>query len=141
MWGMLCMEAARSGHTASALPGLGHLRKVSVSALSSPARQALQAAVRVHIPVGSACTRCYAWNKWVFLRVWGPQHRGILMILFGASTAELELNTLPERANSIHTRSAERWLYIELTSIHRVCEQIPHHRKAVKLLAALLYLY
>jgi len=63
------------------------------------------------------------------------------MILFGASTAELELNTLPKRANSIHTHSAERWLYTELTSIHRVYEQILHHRKAAKLLVALHYLY
>lgn len=80
-------------------------------------------------------------NKWVSLRVWGPQGGGIVMILFGASTAELELNTLPERANSIHTCSAEHWLYTELTSIHRVYEQILHHRKAVKLLVALQYLY
>lgn len=115
---------------------------LAVSVLSSPVCQALQAGVRLHILAGSAHTGgAMLANKWVFLRGWGPRCRGIVMILFGASTAELELNTLPERANSIHARSAECWLYTELTSIHRVYEQITHHRKAVKLLVALHYLY
>lgn len=129
-------------HSAPALPGPGQLQ------------QSLRLCARHPSMSGSAgwgatahpCwlwvyRRCYAWNKWVFLRVWGLQHRGILMILLGACMAELELNTLPERANSIHARSAEHWLYTEPTSIHRVYEQILHYRKAVKLLVAFHYLY
>jgi len=54
---VLCREAAESRHTlhqpcqAQASSG-----KASVSVLSSPTCQALQAGVRWHIPAGSACT-------------------------------------------------------------------------------------
>lgn len=63
------------------------------------------------------------------------------MILFRASVAELELDTLPDTASSRHHHSAECWLCTELPCIHQVYKQILHHRRAVKLLVALHYLY
>lgn len=84
--------------------------------------------------------RCHAWKRQVVLRGWGLR-QGVATILFGAGVAEPELDTLPDRANSMHSHSAECWLCAELPCIHWVYEQILHRRKAVKLPVALHYLY